>query len=219
MNTPVFIAEESAKMLLEVEAISIRPNEPFTFTSGRLSPVYVDCRKLISFPRVRRRLMDFAQQVIETNIGYESIDVVAGGETAGIPYAAWVADRLMQPMLYVRKKAKGFGKNARIEGYFTEGQRALLVEDLATDGGSKVNFVNAMREAGLKVEHAFVVFFYHSYPTALADLQKENINLHWLTTWKDVLTVCRQHKKLSDADIKSVEDFLADPEGWDKAHR
>lgn len=213
------IAIESAKMLLEVEAISIRPNEPFTFTSGRLSPVYVDCRKLISFPRVRRQLMDFGQEVIEKNIGYETIDVVVGGETAGIPYAAWMAERLMQPMLYVRKKPKGFGKNARIEGYFREGQRALLVEDLATDGGSKINFVHAMREAGLRVNHAFVIFYYHSFANALTDLQKEDINLFWLTTWQDVLMQCKQSGQLTATEIKSVESFLADPEDWDRRHR
>src|SRR5207249_3534335 len=107
------------------------------------SPVYIDCRKLISFPRLRRTLTDFAASTILRDIGFESIDTVAGGETAGIPYAAWISDALMLPMQYIRKKPKGFGRNAQIEGYLEEGSRTLLVEDLTTDGRSKVNFANA----------------------------------------------------------------------------
>src|SRR5450755_4037951 len=101
-------AETTARILLETKAVLFNPDEPFTFTSGRVSPVYVDCRKLISFPRARRRLMDMGAALIERNIGFESIDCVAGGETAGIPFAAWIAERLALPMLYIRKQPKGF---------------------------------------------------------------------------------------------------------------
>ena len=103
-------------MLIEVEAILFNAEKPFIFTSGWASPVYTDMRKLISYPRLRARLIDFAATTIEREIGYERLDVIAGGETAGIPYAAWLADRLMLPMQYIRKKPKGFGRNARIEG-------------------------------------------------------------------------------------------------------
>jgi orotate phosphoribosyltransferase len=116
----------TARILLEIEAVSIRPSEPFTLTSGWASPVYVDCRKVISFPRARRAIIDAAVAQIEREIGFESIDAIAGGETAGIPYAAWIADRLGLPMLYVRKKPKGFGRNAQIEGIFKPGARVLL---------------------------------------------------------------------------------------------
>ena len=112
------IAKLTAKMLIEVEAVRFSSNEPFKFTSGWASPVYIDCRKLISYPRVRNTLMDFSASVITQNIGFETIDSIAGGETAGIPFAAWIADRLMLPMQYVRKKPKGFGRNALIEGDF-----------------------------------------------------------------------------------------------------
>ena len=123
------IAKLTAKMLIEVEAVRFSSNEPFKFTSGWASPVYIDCRKLISYPRVRNTLMDFSASVITQNIGFETIDSIAGGETAGIPFAAWIADRLMLPMQYVRKKPKGFGRDARIEGDIKDGQRILLVED------------------------------------------------------------------------------------------
>jgi orotate phosphoribosyltransferase len=148
-------AETTARILLETEAVLFRPDNPFTFTSGRLSPVYIDCRRLISFPRARTRLMDMGAALIESRVGFESLDAIAGGETAGIPFAAWIADRLSLPMLYVRKQAKGFGRNAQIEGELKDGDRVLLVEDLASEGTSKLNFVRAIRQAGGEIAHTF----------------------------------------------------------------
>jgi len=159
-----FISKLTAKMLIEVEAVRFSSNEPFKFTSGWASPVYIDCRKLISYPRVRNTLMDFSASVITQNIGFETIDSIAGGETAGIPFAAWIADRLMLPMQYVRKKPKGFGRNALIEGDFKDNSHILLVEDLTTDGNSKIKFCEALRKAGAKVDHTFVVFYYDIFP-------------------------------------------------------
>ena len=158
------IAELTAKMLIEVEAVRFMTDKPFIFTSGWASPVYTDCRRLISFPRVRRTLIDFGAETLGRDVGFEQLDSVAGGETAGIPFAAWMADRLMLPMQYVRKKPKGFGRNAQIEGHLEAGDRVLLVEDLTTDGRSKVDFCTALREAGATIEHCFVIFFYGIFP-------------------------------------------------------
>ena len=158
------IAEQTAKMYLDVGAVRFMEDKPFIFTSGWASPVYNDSRWLISFPAVRSAMMDFAVTTIDRDIGRDKFDTVAGGETAGIAFAAWVAERLNLPMQYVRKKAKGFGRNAQIEGQLIPGQRVLLVEDLATDGRSKVNFVKAIRDAGGICEHCFVIFFYDIYP-------------------------------------------------------
>ena len=152
------MAEIAARMLLEVEAVRFMGEKPFIFTSGRASPVYTDCRRLISFPRVRRTLIDFGVSTILRDVGAEAFDTVAGGETAGIPFAAWMADALGLPMQYVRKQPKGFGRNAQIEGHVAEGQRVLLVEDMTSDGGSKVVFVKALRDAGTRVDHCFVIF-------------------------------------------------------------
>src|SRR5690348_18400861 len=105
-------------------------------------------------------MIEFAAATIVRDIGYESIDNIAGGETAGIPFAAWIAEALGLPMQYVRKKAKGFGRNAQIEGHLADGARALLVEDLTTDGRSKINFCEALRGAGARVDHVFVIFYY-----------------------------------------------------------
>src|SRR5262249_59603144 len=118
--------------LLEVEAVRFMEEKPFIFTSGWASPVYTDCRRLISFPRVRETLIDFAAATVLREVGFEQFDAVAGGETAGIPFAAWMADRLHLPMLYVRKKPKGFGRLAQIEGHAVEGQRGLLLVDITT---------------------------------------------------------------------------------------
>src|SRR5579864_5187048 len=158
------MAELTAKMLIEVEAVRFMTDKPFVFTSGWASPVYTDCRRLISFPRVRQTLVDFGVATIYRDVGFEQFDAVAGGETAGIPFAAWVADRLMLPMQYVRKQPKGFGRNAQIEGLVRENARTLLVEDLTTDGRSKVNFCKALRQAGAIVEHTFVIFHYGIFP-------------------------------------------------------
>ena len=160
-----FIAETTARMLLEVKAVLFSEDKPFIFTSGWASPVYIDCRKLIFYPRVREQLVDFAESTLMRDVGYEQFDVIAGGETAGIPYAAWIAQRFNLPMQYVRKKAKGFGRNAQIEGDIREGARTLLVEDLTTDGRSKINFCKALRDAGAVVEYVFVIFITTSIPS------------------------------------------------------
>ena len=212
------IAREAAKMLLEIEAVLFYKDKPFIFTSGKASPVYTDCRKIISYPRLRAALMDFAAATIVRDIGYEAIDTIAGGETAGIPFAAWIAERLGLPMQYVRKKAKGFGRNAQIEGTVVEGSRTLLVEDLATDGGSKALFCNALRDAGAKVDHCFVIFFYDIFPESRALMADLGVRLHYLTTWWDVLAVAKESGHFAPHILAEVERFLHAPAEWSAAH-
>ncbi|MGJ0509435.1 MAG: orotate phosphoribosyltransferase [Methylocystis sp.] len=214
----LFAAQETAKALIEVQAVLVNTQKPFITTAGWASPVYIDMRKIISYPRLRRRLVDFAARAIERDIGYESLDVVAGGETAGIPFAAWIADSLMLPMQYVRKKPKGFGRNARIEGDLHDNGRALLVEDLATDGGSKKDFVQALRNSGQRCDHVFVFFFYDIFAGAREDLAQLGINLHYLATWRDVLAVARAHRYFPEDALNEIESFIADPIAWSAAH-
>ncbi len=211
-------AKTTARILLETKSVLFRPDEPFTFTSGKMSPVYVDCRRLIAFPRARRRLMDMAGDMIEDRVGFESLDVVAGGETAGIPFAAWIADRLMLPMCYVRKQPKGFGRNARIEGNLEEGQRTILVEDLATDGGSKLNFVEALREVGAECAHTFVIFHYGIFPESVTMLADAGVTLHALATWRDVVDCAEEDGLLDKSSLTHVRAFLDAPDEWSKAH-
>jgi orotate phosphoribosyltransferase len=213
------IAELTAKMLFEVEAVRFyEGGKPFIFTSGWASPVYIDCRRLISFPRVRQMLIDFGASVLLRDVGFEQFDAVAGGETAGIPFAAWMADRLMLPMQYARKKPKGFGRNAQVEGHVVEGQRTLLVEDLTTDGRSKVNFCKALRDAGAEVEHIFVVFYYSIFKDSQSIIDDMGVRLHYLATWWDVLAVAKAGRMFEPVVLKEVEAFLNDPAGWSRAH-
>jgi orotate phosphoribosyltransferase len=213
-----FVAEMTAKMLLEVKAVHFSQDKPFIFTSGWASPVYIDCRKLISYPRVRSTIIDFAAGTLLRDAGFEQFDTVAGGETAGIPYAAWIAERLGLPMQYVRKKPKGFGRNAQIEGDIREGARTLLVEDLTTDGRSKINFCRALREAGAVVEHVFVVFYYDIFPQSKDILADIGVRLHHLATWWDVLRVAKQAGHFEPRVIDQVERFLHAPAAWSAEH-
>jgi orotate phosphoribosyltransferase len=212
------IAELTSKMLLEVEAVRFYEDKPFIFTSGLASPVYTDCRRLISFPRVRRTLMDFGASIVLRDIGFENLDAVAGGETAGIAFAAWMSEKLGLPMQYVRKQAKGFGRNAQIEGEIKPGQRVLLVEDMTTDGGSKINFVKAIRAAGAVCQHTFVTFYYDIFPEGLKLLDDAGIKHHHLATWWDVLEVAKTSGKFDAKHLAEVESFMRDPRGWSKAH-
>lgn len=208
----------TARILLEIAAVNFRPEQPYILTSGWASPVYIDCRKVISFPRARRKITELASAAITRDVGFESADAIAGGETAGIPYAAWIAEQMALPMLYVRKKPKGFGRNAQIEGHFKEGDRVVLVEDLASDGASKVNFCRAIREAGARVNHAFVVFFYGVFPGALKSLEEIDVHLHYLANWWDVLDVAEQCHIFEKSALDEVRRFLHDPVQWSALH-
>lgn len=207
-----------AKILLDIKAVNFRPQEPYKLTAGWASPVYIDCRKLISFPEARQTVTRLAKAEIEENIGTANLDAVAGGETAGIPYAAWISDAVNLPMQYVRKKPKGFGRMAQIEGELHEGQRVILVEDLASDGGSKILFVKALRDAGAKCDHCLVVFFYGAFPGAIESLAADGIALHYLCTWQDVIAVAEEGQYFPPDAIAGVRAFLQDPVGWSVAH-
>jgi orotate phosphoribosyltransferase len=212
--TKAEMARLTAQMLLEIRAVHFNAETPFTLASGLPSPTYIDCRKLISFPRIRSTLMDFLTVTVMRDAGFEAFDNIAGGETAGIPFAALVAERMALPMTYVRKKPKGYGRNARIEGVMTPGQRALLVEDLTTDGGSKLSFVDAIRETGATCAHTAVIFYYGIFPETMSRLADHGVALHYLCTWWDVLDEARRTDAFDAATLAEVEKFLNDPRGW-----
>jgi orotate phosphoribosyltransferase len=218
MSHTLTSAQRTARILLETEAVLFRPDEPFIFTSGRASPVYVDCRRLIGFPRARAALMDMGVALLDQAVGVEAFDAIAGGETAGIPFAAFIAERTHLPMVYVRKKPKGFGRNAQIEGLLPEGARTLLVEDLATDGGSKLNFVNALRAAGATCAHTFVIFHYGIFPEGIARLRADGVELHALATWHDVVDEADRQGYFTADSLAQVRSFLAAPIDWSRAH-
>ena len=204
-------------MLLEIKAVHFNADEPFVLASGKPSPTYIDCRKLISFPRISSTLMDFLTVTVMRNAGFEAFDNVAGGETAGIQFGAWVAERMALPMTYVRKKPKGYGRNARIEGAMSEGQRVMLVEDLTTDGGSKISFVDAIRETGATCAHTAVIFYYGIFQQTEKSLGDHGVTLHNLCTWWDVLAEARAQGAFDSKTLREVEIFLKSPEAWQDA--
>ena len=213
------MARLTARMLLEIKAVHFNTDEPFTLASGLPSPTYIDCRKLISYPRIRATLMDFLTVTVMRNAGFEAFDNIAGGETAGIPFAALVAERMALPMTYVRKKPKGYGRNARIEGQMTEGERVLLVEDLTTDGGSKLSFVDAIRDTGATCGHTAVIFYYGIFSETEKKLGDHGVQLHYLCTWWDVLREARSGSTFDAATLDKVEAFLSDPRKWQEENK
>ena len=213
------IARLSARMLLEIKAVDFNAETPFTYASGLRGPTYVDCRRIVSFPRVRQTLLDFMAATVMRDAGFEAFDNIAGGETAGIPFAAMMAERMALPMTYVRKKPKGYGRNARIEGVMEEGQRVLLVEDLTTDGGSKLSFVDAIRETGATCAHTAVIFYYGIFPETTRRLADHGVRLHHLCTWWDVLAEAKSQGTFAPGTLAEVEAFLTDPHKWREAQK
>ena len=208
------MSEIIAEKLIDIESVKFSFENHFTLTSGLKSPVYVDCRKIISFLDERAFIMNEALNYFEKN--KIKFDLVAGGETAGIPYAAIISEKIKKPMVYVRKKPKGFGQNQQIEGNFKEKEKAILIEDLATDGGSKVVFVEAMRKAGLIVNDIFVIFYYDIFNLENSVLSKLNVNIHSLCTWKDIISVIEKKNSYKENDIKNLKKFLSNPDDWRK---
>ena len=208
------MSEIIAQKLIDIKSVKFSFENHFTLTSGLKSPVYVDCRKIISFLDEREFIMNEALNYFVKN--KIKFDLVAGGETAGIPYAAIISEKIKKPMVYIRKKPKGFGQNQQIEGNFKEKEKAILIEDLATDGGSKVVFVEAMRKAGLIVNDIFVIFYYDIFNLENSVLSKLNVNIHSLCTWKDIISVIEKKNFYKENDIKNLKKFLSNPDDWRK---
>jgi len=198
--------QKIANILLSIGCVNINFKNKFTLTSGKKSPVYVDCRKLVSFPKEREIIINEMSKQIKDI--YKDEIIVAGGETAGIPYSSFVSQKLKLPMIYIRKKPKGFGKGKLIEGEFKKKSKSILIEDMATDGESKLHFINSMRKAHLSVKDIFVVFFYDIYPSAKENIKKMKINLNYLASWKDILEVSPNY--ISNKDFINLKKYLDD---------
>ena len=196
--------QKIADILLKIGSVNINFKNQFTLTSGKKSPVYVDCRKLISFPKERDLIIsEMAKQIRKK---YKKSVLVAGGETAGIPYSSFLCQKLKLPMIYIRKKPKGFGKGKLIEGDFKFKSSSILIEDMATDGGSKIHFIKSMRKSKLSVKDIFVIFFYDIYPSAKKNMKKMNVNLNYLTSWNEILEVSPNY--ISNGDQIQLKEYL-----------
>ena len=203
---------EIAKILIDIESVKFSFKNPFTLTSGHKSPVYVDCRKIISFMKERNIILKHARNyLVNNNIEY---DLLAGGETAGIPYASILSEQLQKKMIYIRKKPKGFGKNQQIEGSYLKDEKVLLIEDLATDGGSKIIFIEAILEAGLKIKDVFVIFYYDIFDFTKSKLFDYKIKIHSLCTWKDIINVIENQNLFKNDEVLNLKLFLKKPDVW-----
>lgn len=212
------VSKKVAEMLLSTQSIAVYKDKPFVFVSGRISPVYIDCRKLLSFAAEREYIVTALAKMAESDIGLDNFDVVAGGETAGIPYAAFVAHIVKKPMIYIRKQPKGYGGTKQIEGILEAAQRVLMVEDLITDGLSKMRFNIGIRGAGAKMTHCLCVFDYASDRLDLHEgkinLAKNDIDLHVLANWDDVLDTGLSKSYFTEDSSRQILEFLKDPENW-----
>jgi len=201
-----------ARLLLKVGAIRISEDQPFVLAAGWASPVYVDCRLLIGNVQFRRKVTELAVAAIRRAPDLEA-DAVAGAETAGIPWASLVADRLALPLCYVRKRPLGIGRNAQVEGGPVEGLRVLLVDDLTTDGSSKASFARGLRDAGGIVTDVLTIFNHGVFPGGTERLERLGLRLHALATWDDILRLGRDDGFTSTQRTR-LNDFLSDPVSW-----
>ena len=204
------LRRQVARVFWEAEAVRVDSERPFELASGNRSPIYINCRLLISDPRFMRLYTRAARAVLGS--ADVSLDAVGGGETAGIPYAAYLASDLDLPMLYVRKQAKGYGIASKVEGRLEPGWRVLLVEDLVTDGGSKLGFIEALRAGGATVADALVLFDRRQGGERL--LAEHGVRLHSVTDLATTLEVGEADARLSSEASAEVERYLSDPAGW-----
>jgi len=212
------VASMTARMILEAGAVKYSAERPFFLASGWASPVYIDVQRLISFPRIRAALMDLARETVLADIGFEQFDTVAGVESSGIAYGAWIAERLALPLQYVHRRPRGFGREAQIEGTLRPGARVLLVDDISTDGRSKIELCRALRAMEARVDHVLVMFFYDVFPEARALLSGLRVQLHYLATWRDILAEAGTSGYLPPEAVQDAQRFVQDPARWSLEH-
>ena len=197
----------TAEILLDLKCINFSPKKQFKLTSGKKSPIYCDCRRLISFPKEMKTITNLAVKKIKSLNNLKKISNIAGGESAGIPFATLIASKLNLPMTYIRKEKKKFGKNSQIEGVIKPKENVILVEDLMTDGGSKLRFFQALENAKCYIRALFVIFNYGIIEKNFK-FKKKEISLISLTNWSVVLKVAKKKNIINEKDILIIYDFL-----------
>ena len=206
-----------ARLLLDSGCVRCRVAEPFRLPSGWASPVYMDCRRLISFPVVRRKIIALGLRLLEERGCFKGVDGVVGAEASGIAFAAWVADDRSLPLHYVRKQTRGLGASSQLVGVLPQSSRLLLVDDLVAAGTSKVNFIRAIATAGATVKDIFVIFDYGTFSVDKV-LTPFGVTLHSLACWADVLTVGQEDGDFDAGAAAELAAFLDNPPAWSAAH-
>lgn len=203
--------KQIASHLLDIEAVFLRPNDPFTWSSGIKSPIYCDNRLTLSFPNVRKDIAKGLQQLIEEH--FPEVDVIAGTATAGIPHAAWVSDLMNLPMCYVRSKAKSHGQGNQIEGKVTKGQKVVVVEDLISTGGSAITCVEALREAGCEVLGIVSIFTYE-LQAGQDKLDAANVASYSLSNYSALIEVALEKGIIAEGDLTKLQEWRQNPAEW-----
>ncbi|WP_391558318.1 orotate phosphoribosyltransferase [Robertmurraya sp.] len=203
--------QKIANTLLEIGAVSLQPNQPFTWTSGIKSPIYCDNRLTLSFPEARREIAAGLKELILKH--FPDAEMVAGTATAGIPHAAWVSELLDLPMSYVRSSAKGHGKGNQIEGRVVAGQKVVVVEDLISTGGSVITAVDALREAGCEVLGVVSIFTYE-LEKGKKLLEEANIKTYSLTDFSTLVDVALAAGSIEEDAVASLRSWSQDPTAW-----
>ena len=205
------IEQQVAQNLLAIKAVFLSPNEPFTWASGIKSPIYCDNRLTMSFPNVRRLIAKGLAEKIKKQ--FPEVEVIAGTATAGIPHAAWVAEILDLPMVYIRSKAKDHGKGNQIEGQITPGQKMVVIEDLISTGGSVLEACQAAKREGADVLGVAAIFTYE-LPKGATNFNTAQLPLVTLTNYTTLIQTAREEGYISEADLALLTAWKHDPENW-----
>jgi len=211
-------APRVAQILVGLDAVRIAAGQPFFYTSGWASPVYVDAQVLMSNVALRREVMDIAARALRNVVESQGINAIVGTESSGIALAAWLADRLDLPMLYLRKRPVGWGMTAQLEGSMPPDARMLLVDDVTTDGRSKAGAVAALRQAGPVVSDVFVLLDYALYSPEGRCAVDPSLALHALARWQHLHEALIASGRLTAAQARMLETFAQDPVGWSIHH-
>ena len=198
-----------AEHLLEIKAVFLQPNEPFTWASGIKSPIYCDNRLTLSYPAVRNEIAEGLKGLIEQN--FPDAELIAGTATAGIPHAAWVSDKLGAPMCYVRSKAKEHGKGNQIEGRALPGQKVVVVEDLISTGGSVITAVDALRKAGCDVLGVVSIFTYE-LEKGKEKFAEVGITNFSLSDYSSLIKVANEKGYITAAELEKLKKWRENPE-------
>ena len=204
-------SNQIAKDLLDIEAIFLRPNEPFTWASGIKSPIYCDNRITMSYPTVRRAIAKGLAAVIKTT--YPEVEVIAGTATAGIPHAAWVAELLDLPMVYIRSKAKEHGKGNQIEGRIQPNQKMVVIEDLLSTGGSVLDACEAAKREGADVLGVAAIFTYE-LPQVQENFDQAGLSYVTLTNYTALIESALETGAIQESDVALLQEWRKDPAAW-----
>lgn len=204
-------AQEIALDLLNINAVILRPDEPFTWSSGWNSPIYCDNRLTLRYPKIRKKIAQKFVEFIDEN--YPDVDVITGTATAGIPHAAWVAENMDKPMSYVRAKAKAYGLGNQIEGGIQKGETTVVIEDLISTGGSAISVIEALQFIGADIEAVLSIFTY-GFDKALKRFDKAGVPMYTLTDYSTLIDVASKHDYVDESALETLGEWRKQPETW-----